>query len=51
MGRRFPWPRGGLSFSAFDFLRLNDAFVGQFSQLCLHLSIAEKFSVRPAFVT
>ena len=40
---------GGRVFFAFDLLRLNDVFVGQFKERCLRLCIAQRGSVRPAF--
>ena len=40
---------GGHVFFAFDLLRLNDVFAGQFNERCLRLCIAQRGSVRPAF--
>ena len=40
---------GRVFFAAFDLLRLNDVFVGQFNERCLRLCIAQRGSVRPAF--
>ena len=42
-------PRIGLIFFAFDLVRLNDVFVGQFTERCLRLCIAQRGSVCPAF--
>jgi hypothetical protein len=39
---------GGRVFFAFDLLRLNDVFVGQFYERCLRVCTAQRGSVRPA---
>jgi hypothetical protein len=38
-----------MGLSAFDLLRLNDVFIGQFKERCSRLCIADRNSVRPAF--